>query len=61
MTPEQFKEARLKLGLTQPQLATLWGIGCGRTIRRWESGERPMNPLAAYALGLMVSNHSHIR
>lgn len=56
MTPEQFKEARLTLGLTQQQLATLWGIGCGRTIRRWESGERPMNPLAAYALRLMVAN-----
>jgi DNA-binding transcriptional regulator YiaG len=59
MTPAQFKEARHKLGLSQDKLASLWGMGAhgGRTIRRWEDGERPMNPVAAYCIGLMVSQH----
>ena len=56
MTPAQFKEARRSLGFSCAKLADLWGMGAngGRTIRRWESGERPMNPVAAFALGLML-------
>lgn len=56
MTPAEFKEARHKLGLSQAKLAQEWGMGenGGRTIRRWEDGERPMNPVAAYCLRLMV-------
>lgn len=30
------------------------GENGGRTIRRWEDGERPMNPVAAYCLRLML-------
>jgi len=42
MTPDQFRAARLSLGLTQIQLATEWGMtnNGARTIRRWENGER---------------------
>ena len=56
MTPERFKKARQSLGLTQLQLSKKWNMGAngGRTIRRWESGERPVNPIAAYALALMI-------
>lgn len=56
MTPEQFKWARQSLGLSQAQLAELWNMGAngGRTIRRWECGERPLNPIAAYCIALMV-------
>jgi len=56
MTPEQFKEARQSLGLTQNQLAALWGMGKNgeRTIRRWEVGKVPVNPIAAYCIGLMI-------
>jgi len=59
MTPAQFKEARHKLGLSCAKLAALWGMGAhgGRTIRRWEDGERPMNPVAVFALGLMLERN----
>lgn len=39
MTPEQFKEARLKMDFTKSRLANEWGMGKNgaRTIRRWET------------------------
>ena len=58
MTQEKFKEARQALGLTQRQLAAKWGMGLNgeRTIRRWETGERPVNPVAAYCIGMMTND-----
>ena len=55
MTKEQFKEARRKLMFSQQALADEWGMGANgsRTIRRWEGGERPINPVAIYALTVM--------
>lgn len=60
MTPADFKAARESLCLSQNDLAQVWGMGAngGRTIRRWENGERPMNPIAAYCLGLMVDQNT---
>lgn len=56
MTPEEFKAARERLCLSQADLAAEWGMGehGGRSIRRWESGERPLNPVAAYCIKLML-------
>ncbi len=56
MTKEQFKEARRALGYSQQALADEWGMGSngGRTIRRWEAGERPLNPIAGFAITLMM-------
>ena len=56
MTPLQFKASRKTLGYSQQALADEWGMGAngGRTIRRWEQGERPVNPIAAYAIGMML-------
>jgi len=56
MTPEQFKEARRALAYSQQALADEWSMGAngGRTIRRWEQGERPLNPVAAYAIVMML-------
>ena len=56
MTPEQFKEARRALCFSQQALADEWGMGANgeRTIRRWEQGERPLNPVAAYAIVMML-------
>ena len=56
MTPEQFKAARRALGYSQKALADEWGMGnnAGRTVRRWEGGERPLSPIAAYAMQLML-------
>ena len=56
MTPKQFKAARNTLGLSQNDLALVWGMGKngGRTIRNWGAGDLPVNPIAAYCIALMV-------
>ena len=56
MTPEQFRAARNTLSLSQRQLASVWGMGANgeRTIRRWEQGEVPVNPIAAYCIEMMI-------
>lgn len=56
MTPEQVKEVRLKLGLTQTQLAKrlrMKGNGA-RQIRAWESGEAPITGPASLAIEYML-------
>lgn len=54
MTPEQFKEAREKLGLTAYALAKAWG--CHQSvISRYESGEtKKIQPIAASYITYMV-------
>ena len=56
MTPEQFKKIRRTLCYSQQALADEWGMGAngGRTIRRWEQAERPLNPIASYCIDLML-------
>jgi DNA-binding transcriptional regulator YiaG len=56
MTPTQFKDARRALCYSQQALADEWGMGehGARTIRRWEQGERPLNPIAAYCIEIML-------
>lgn len=56
MTPAEFRKARERLRLSAASLAREWGMGPSgaRTIYRWETGESPMNPIAAYALRLML-------
>lgn len=54
MSPEEFKEARRKLGLTQSQLAGVLDIA-PQTIRKWEMSDerstaRSVNPVAARAM-----------
>ena len=57
MTPDQFRNARLSLGMTQIQLAADWGMTDNgeRTIRRWESGDRAVSKVTAYCIRLMVA------
>jgi DNA-binding transcriptional regulator YiaG len=61
MTPAQFKAARNALCLSQRDLAEVWSMGLNgeRTIRRWEQGATPVNPIAAYCIGLMLNNQSN--
>jgi transcriptional regulator with XRE-family HTH domain len=40
MTPETFRTIRQQAGLSQARLAALLRLGDGRTIRRYEGGER---------------------
>lgn len=56
MTPAEFKSMRKSLHLSQRALAEAWGMGENgeRTIRRWEKGDVPVNPIAAYCIEMMV-------
>ena len=40
MTPEDFRDTRLRLGLSQKEMASDLGVHDDRTVRRWEAGER---------------------
>lgn len=40
MTPQEFKQIRVNLRLSQSKMAEFIGIKSDRTIRAWESGER---------------------
>ena len=40
MTPNELKAARHALGLSAEGFARLVRVESGRTVRRWESGER---------------------
>ena len=44
MTAEQMKDARAKLGLSQPQFATKIGVSSS-AVKAWEQGRNPI-PLA---------------
>lgn len=40
MTPQELKAARQLLGLSAEGFARLVGVESGRTVRRWEAGDR---------------------
>jgi len=40
MTPAEFKAIRRALGYSQEGVAELMGVASGRTLRRWEAGDR---------------------
>jgi DNA-binding transcriptional regulator YiaG len=59
MSPEEFKSARRRLGLTQAQLGHILDTA-PPTIRRWEmppenSTARSVNPVAARAMRWMLA------
>jgi DNA-binding transcriptional regulator YiaG len=55
MTPTQLKKARHALGLSAEGFACLVGVKSGRTVRRWESGEREI-PGPVFYLLAMIQN-----
>lgn len=50
MTKEEFKQARIDLGLSQQKFADHLGIKNSRTIRRMESGDWPVSERVAEIL-----------
>ena len=40
MTPKNLRKSRDRLGLSAEEFARAVGASSGRTVRRWESGER---------------------
>mgnify|MGYP002784895517 CR=1 FL=1 len=57
MTGYDLKAARNQLGLGVDALARAMRLGSdgGRTVRRWEEGERPVPGWAAFIIGLLLS------
>jgi DNA-binding transcriptional regulator YiaG len=61
MTPNEFKQARRKLGLTQSQLGMILDTA-PQTIRKWEMDEtrataRSVNPIAARVMRWMLNGY----
>jgi len=55
MTPTELKAIRQRYGLTQSDLARILRIEDGRTVRRWEAGDRAISGPATVLLELMES------
>lgn len=53
MTPQQIKQARQKLGLSQVAMAKEMGI-LPRKLERWEAGTSPISAEGATLLRLLV-------
>ena len=51
--PEVLRYARKAIGLTQPQLAELFGVS-PETVSRWETGADPFKPFVQLALATLV-------
>lgn len=61
MTPNEFKQARRDLGLTQSQLGAILDTA-PQTIRKWEMGDecstaRSVNPVAARVMRWMLAGY----
>lgn len=54
MTPPQFKDGRHTLGLSTAQLATVFKVSGGRTVRRWESGDTSIPGPAQVLMDLLL-------
>ena len=57
MTGAELKAFRRELGLTQFELAQALQMSDGRTVRRWENGERAISPLVAMNIRTLVATH----
>ena len=53
MTPREFRDHRLALGLSTEQLAERLGVD-PRTIRRWQDGSQPVPGPATMAMALLL-------
>jgi DNA-binding transcriptional regulator YiaG len=56
LTPADIRAARARLGLSANGLAAALRLGThgGRTVRRWEAGQCPIQGPAQVAIGLML-------
>jgi DNA-binding transcriptional regulator YiaG len=56
MTPLDLKEARHRLGLSAEEFARLVNVESGRTVRRWEAGDRDIpGPVVVLTAALLAS------
>lgn len=57
MTGEELRGARLALGLTLDEFARLVRVSSGRTVRKWEDGEREVpGPVAVLTELFLLSS-----
>jgi len=57
MTGEELRRARLALGLTLDEFARLVRVSSGRTVRKWEDGEREVpGPVAVLTEIFLLSS-----
>jgi len=54
MTPAEFKAARHALGLSAEGMAKALQVASGRTVRRWEAGDRDIPGPVKIALRYML-------
>jgi len=60
MTPDELKSIRRSLGLTADAFAALVRVANGRTVRKWEAGDRDIpGPVTVLAEG--IRDHSAVR
>jgi DNA-binding transcriptional regulator YiaG len=57
MTPDDVRDARRAMGMTQHQLATALRMGADgkRSVRRWEAGDRPISGPASVAIEALLT------
>lgn len=55
MTPKKFRAARMKLDLTQKELAAFTNSSA-RTIQAWESGKTPVSIWVSAAMNYFINN-----
>lgn len=55
MKPDQIKQARQQLGLTQAAMAKAMGIGT-RKLERWEGGHSPISPEGARLVEMLLKH-----
>lgn len=55
MTPHEFRKSRHALGLSTAKLAKLFQVSSGRTVRRWEAGDRNIPGPAKVLLRWLVN------
>lgn len=58
MTPVQFKDARIALGLSQNAMADALGLKTSRAIRQFESGERAVSGPVAKLMGILLEQRA---
>lgn len=61
MNPDELREIRGKLGLSTAGLAELLKVSDGRTVRRWEAGDREIPGPAIVLLRLLAKKPNLVK
>ncbi len=56
MTPEEFRELRQRLGLSQEKMARRLDVGLN-SVQRWEGGTRKISGPVAILMRMLVAQH----